>query len=327
MPGKQKGTGFEARLEAVRAIRGQAGSPAGRAAIEMALQDENNFVVASAVEIIAEGEVDGLTPALSAAFERLMVDPIETDKTCRAKTAIARTLLRLGHDDARLFLTAVRHFQLEPAWGAPVDTAAELRGLCALGLVRARHPEAALIVVERLADTHHVVRAAAARALAEVEPATALPLLRFKILVGDAEAEVIAACFASLLEIAPASSVALAGEYMGSKTGSFAEAVALALGESRRPEAFDVLAAWSERVPASRAVAFVALALLRSDKAFDHLVGVVAHGKVPAAQDAIRALAHFRHDVRLSERVVEAARLSRDPKLVAAADTAFRAGG
>jgi len=260
-------------------------------------------------------------------FERFMVDPIETDKTCRAKTAIVRTLLRLGHDDSRLFLVGVRHFQHEPAWGDPVETAAELRGLCALGLVRARHPEAALLVAERLADPHHVVRAAAARALAEVEPVTALPLLWFKVAVGDAEPEVVAACFASLLELAPAKSVALAAQYIGSKSGSFAEAVALALGESKRREAFEVLAAWSERASASRAVAFVALTLLRSDQAFDHLLDVVARGKIRAAEDAIRALAHFRHDVRLTTRVLEAVRSRQDPELLAAAETAFRAHG
>jgi hypothetical protein len=322
----KSGRGLEERLEAVRASRGQADTPELRALLARALADRSNLIVAEAAEVIADGELADLAPALGEAFARLMVDPIASDKTCRGKTAIASALTRMGADTRQVFLAGISHRQLEPAWGAPVDTAGELRGRCALGLVRARHPDAAALVAERLADPEHVTRAAVAQILVELDQAVAVPLLRFKIAAGDQEPSVIAACFASLLELEPGAAVPLAAAYLETHPGGFAEAVALALGESRRHEAFPILRDWSERGQDERRVGYVALALMRDDQAFDHLVAVVAEESRPAAEDALAALGPFRQQAALVARVMAALRTRGDQALLAIAGERFRAG-
>lgn len=316
---KKPSASFEARLEAARALRGQAPTPEVRAQLVRALGDRSNMIVEAAADAVAESEARELAPALMDAFDRLMVDPIASDKTCRGKIALARALVRLDADAARVFLVGLAHEQREPAWGPPVDTAAELRGHCALGLVRSRHPDAAALVAERLADPEPLARAAMARVLLELDQAVAVPLLRFKIRLGDDHADVIGACFASLLELTPGGAVTLAEAYLRAHDGASAEAVALALGESRRPEAFEVLRGWGEGSREARRVAFVAIALLRDDRGFDYLVEVVARDIAPAADEALAALGHFRHDQALVERALAAARTRDDAAFLARA--------
>ncbi len=81
-------------------------------------------------------------PDLLAAFRRFLADPSK-DKGCLAKIAIAEALTRLEHEEAEIFLEGIRHMQREPVWGGTEDTAAWLRGLCAIGLAGCRHPRAA----------------------------------------------------------------------------------------------------------------------------------------------------------------------------------------
>jgi hypothetical protein len=312
--------GMEARLEAVRALRGQPATAELEARLAQALADRSNLVVAAAAELVAEATLFKLVPALAAAFDRLMIDPVSSDKTCRGKTAIARALVQLDSDSARVFTTGLSHLQLEPAFGPPEDTAPELRAQCALGLVRSRHPDAAVLVAERLADPSHITRAAVAQILVELELATALPLLHFKIEIGDEQPQVIAACFASLLELEPAAAVPRAAAYLDQHPGEMAEAVALTLGESRRREAFEVLRDWGERVIEARRVAYLALALMRDDRAFDHLIEVVASDNAATADLALAALSHFRHDQALCARALAAARGRKDRQVLAQAE-------
>ena len=44
-------------------------------------------------------------------------------------------LARLGYDDPSVFLRGLRHIQFEPVYGGRVDTAVDLRGASAFGLV------------------------------------------------------------------------------------------------------------------------------------------------------------------------------------------------
>jgi hypothetical protein len=314
----------EARLEAVRALRADPEAPEARAALARALADASNLVVAAAADVVAEAQLAAQAGALAAAFDRFMDRPAETDRMCRAKVAIVRALLTVEHDAVDVFRRSARHVQLEAVWRGHEDTAPELRGLGVLGVVRARAADAALVAAERLADRSHVTRAAVARALAEVEPVAALPLLRYKIAVGDEEPEVIGACFGSLLELAPGTALPLGERLLAEGGEAVAEAVALALGESRRREALPILRAFADRGPVeSRRVAFVALALLRMDEAIEHLIATVARGRAPEAEDALRALAHFRHDERLAGRVRAAVAARGDRRLAEVLERGF----
>lgn len=108
------------------------------------------------------------------------------------------------------------------------------------------------------------------------------------------------------------------------KGAEVSDAVALALGESHPPEALPILTAWSERASRpSRQAAYLALTLMHNDAAMDFLVDCVARGRLASAEDAARALSHFRHGERLCERVLAAARRRGDEKLRAQVDALF----
>lgn len=223
---------IEERVAAVSALRGRTDAEA-RHALLAALEDRSSLVVASTADVIAADERAGFAAVLAAAFHRFLPDAIRRDSGCRAKTAIVRALLATGKDEPNVYLAGMRHVQAEPVWGGREDTAVELCAQSLAGLVRARHPSAAVYVATLLADPEWGARVGAAEAAVELEAAVAVPLLRFKVLVGDAQPEVIGACWASLLQLAPDESVPAAAEALGARSDAESDAIALALGGSR----------------------------------------------------------------------------------------------
>ncbi len=97
------------------------------------------------------------------------------------------------------YLKGMKHVQMEPVWGGSVDTAAELRAVCAMGLASTRWPDKLRELVHLLVDREWQARAGAARALGAIGSEPALLLLRLKALSGDPEPEVLADCFTGLL--------------------------------------------------------------------------------------------------------------------------------
>lgn len=311
----------ERRLRAVYALRD---GPVDGEALRAALGDRSNVVVASAAEVIAERAVDGAGDALADAFARFLDRPVQRDPGCRAKTAVARALHALDEPRDDVFTAGVRWVQLEPVWGGSEDTAAELRGVCGVALAHMAHPEAACYLAALLADPQRMARAAAAQGLGDLPGREGVPLLRYKAIVGDADPEVMVACFGSLLALAPDESLPFVASFLA---GDAAESAALALGESRLEPAFPVLVEWLEAEPRAerRRVAFVALSLLRREPAVDYLLDVIRSRKRPLADAelAVRALAAFRHDDALRARVWAAVRSRRSRALTAAATTAL----
>jgi HEAT repeat protein len=92
--------------------------------------------------------------------------------------------------------------------------------------------------------------------------------------------------------------------------GETAEEAALALGGSRRPEAFAALREWCDGPLAGeqRAVAFRALALLRREEAFDLLIEQVGDGSPSHSALALAALAVWPDDEAPRARVWASAR-------------------
>jgi len=82
---------------------------------------------------VGEAHWQDVIPELVTAFDRLLACGAELDKGCVALSATARALFTVGCDDYELFLKGMRHVHMEPVWGGSVDTAAELRGMCAMG--------------------------------------------------------------------------------------------------------------------------------------------------------------------------------------------------
>src|SRR6478735_3632476 len=122
-----KARGVDAKLARLRAARTESVTPALLAELRDALGDKSNLVVAEAAEIVGERNLTDLVPDLVTAFRRFLVDPVETDKLCRAKIAIAEALNRVEADVEEVYRLGLGHVQPEPCWGGSEDTAAPLR--------------------------------------------------------------------------------------------------------------------------------------------------------------------------------------------------------
>jgi HEAT repeat protein len=303
-----KARSVDAKMTRLRALRDEPASPALLAELRASIGDKSNFVVAAAAEIVGDRMLAELAPDLVTAFQRFLIDPVETDKLCRAKIAIADALHKVEFDAEDLFRTALCFVQMEPGWGGSEDSAGPLRGAAAFALLRLNPRDLMILLAELLADPDKVARLAATKALGASSTIAALPLLRFKARVGDAEPEVISECLTALMTAAPKESLPFVGRFLDSSTEEIAEGAALALGESRRPAAFEIL---KEHWPKARRgellnVLLLAISITRLPAALDFLLAVLDQEKEPAASAAISALAIHRHNPSIKERVAAA---------------------
>ncbi len=151
---------FDEKLAALEALRSASDSASTRGQLRIALQDRNNYLTSRAAAIAAELKFEELVPDLLAAFDRFFIDPVKSDPKCLAKNAIAKALKDLGHRGAPAYLRGIGHFQLEPAWGGPADSAATLRGTCALALTNCLMDEIEILtyLADGLADPETRVR-------------------------------------------------------------------------------------------------------------------------------------------------------------------------
>ena len=268
------------------------------------LQHKSNHVVAAVAVALKRLEETALTADLIACFLALLPKAKERDQGCKALTAIAETLVNTAEHAADVYLPGVQHVQMEGSFGPPVDVASTLRGLCARGLVRMRHPEALYRTVELLADRQVPARAGAVQALGDDGGVAAELLLRLKVLSGDEE-DVIAECFQSLLAAAPERSVPFVARYLASDSEDRAEAAALALGGSRLASVTPVLMdAWRSQVrrPIRRAL-LLALAMCRQEEGVDFLISRLEEEPDQTAGDVLEALALYRNDDKVMARV------------------------
>jgi HEAT repeat protein len=300
-----KARGVDAKLARLRAARTETVTPALLAELRDALGDKSNFVVAAAAEVVGERQLTDLVPDLVTAFHRFLVEPAETDTLCRAKIAVVEALDRIESDEAEVFRIGLRHVQPEPRWGGSDDTAAPLRGAAAFALVRLNPRDLMLLLADLLADPEKVARSAAVRALGGSGALAAIPLLRFKARAGNEEPEVVGECLSALMTAAPDESVSFVGQFLASPTEEVAEAAALALAESRRPDALALLLAhWPKAHDESlRRVLLLAVAITRLPTGIDFLVDVLAAGDAETTSAAVAALAIHRHNPAVRERV------------------------
>jgi hypothetical protein len=308
---------------ALRGVRERPDDEASRAELRRVLRGEGSHAVARAAAIVGELELAPFVPELVAAIPRFFDDIPRADPGCSAKTAIVEALRRLGHDDATLYRRAARHVQLEPVFGGRVDTAVDLRGSAALALGETGGRDVLADLAELLADAEPPVRISAARALAAYGSELGVPLLRLKALVPEPEPRVVAECLLSLLRLDAPGQQAFVARFL-EKSEALAEAAAVALGESRSPEAFALLRDWLPQA-ARRGLtrtALVAIASLRRDEAIELLLAVVREEPPPAARDALYALASLGAGETLLERVRSAA--SARPGLAPTLERAFK---
>ncbi|GAA6617764.1 hypothetical protein [Scytonema sp. NUACC26] len=275
------------------------------ATLRQTLKSKYSVAVARTAKIIGELGIANSIPDLVAAFERMMVKPAETDPGCLAKKEIAETLYRFEYGEESLFLQGIHHIQMEPVWGGQEDTAAVLRGVCALGLVRMNYPDVMNELADLLADPKPEARVAAARAIAYTANPQGVPLLRLKVRMGDKAPSVLSECFTALLQLAPVQSLPLIASFLVNSEEQVCELAALALGESRLNEAFLILKNWWERTINAqlRRTGLLAIAMLRQDSALEFLLSLIQEGKSVDAKDAIASLSIYRENTELWQRV------------------------
>jgi HEAT repeat protein len=292
----------EKTLADLHALRANPSSPDLRPRLTDALSSKTNLIVARAADIIRDLNFSDLAPLLIPPFDRFLNDP-STDKGCPALIAIARTLYELGHDAPDLFLRGIRHRQ--SSWGS-ADPAAEVRGLCALGLVRIAYRDVINELVTLLMDKESIARIYACRALAYTgRDDVAAPLLRLKILTGDRDPDVSAEAFTALVRLTPDNAVFFIAPWLDDDNEGLRTAAALSLGESRRPSAFDLLRTHYERTtdPDARRTLLVALSLLRLPQSIDYLVNLATTAPAKSIPDLLDALKIYSHDDSLRARL------------------------
>jgi HEAT repeat protein len=306
MAREKKPRGSDAKLARLNAMRNQSATSETALELRRYLADTSSIIVAEAAKIIKDQAVRELIGDLVAAFDRLMIDPEENDKQCRAKIEIVDALNRLEYAEPDAFLRGLGHRQ-NPRFGEPgQDAAGALRAFCALGLARIGHPGVVLLLTELLLDSDNTARAGAVRALGGAGSLTAVPLLRYKVLTGDRLLDVIDECFASLLTLAFEESLPFVARYLQGPNRALHESAMFALAETRRPEALAVLRDFWPRAPADLHESLLAaLAMFRLSDANDFLIGLIA-SKDPSASAALSALAIHRHNPKITASIAAA---------------------
>jgi hypothetical protein len=320
-----KSNPIESQLAALTALRSDPKSESAKAELTRAMASKSNLVVAKATSIINDSQQTDFLPALATAFERFFADG--SDKGCSAKTAIANGLYEFGHNEAAVFVRGIHHVQKEASFGPPVDVAAELRGLCALGLARMGYPDVLPELAELLVDPEFQPRVMAVRAVAYTGSEDGAPLLRMKVLAGDAEPEVIAECFIGLMKLSPKKSLPFVSRFLKSTDPAMAESAALAIGGSRTPQAFELLRAeWESHLqPQPRRPLLLGIAMTRQPAAVDFLLERIAEDRPAPAADAIAAMALYKHDEAIRAKVAAIVNERGENELLAAMKKAFAA--
>lgn len=316
---------FDRKLAELETLRREPASGATLERLRKALKDRNNYFVSKAAALTGDLRLHALEPDLLAAFDRFLVNAVKSDPQCWAKNAIAKALKDLDHRDPAVFLRGIGHFQLEAVWGGSSDTAATLRGTCALALVNCRLADDEILtrLVDLLADAEKPARIDAVRAIAQLGRPEGALLLRLKALAGDREPEVVGWCFESLLSFDAPDAISFVARFLDAKDPEiFLEAVA-ALGASREPEALECLKnCWSKTLePDNKCAILTALGASPLPAAAEFLLTVASEGPAEFAASAVAALGASRFCSEVRGRV--AAIAAQDPELGKAFGKAF----
>jgi HEAT repeat protein len=317
----------EKQLESLRALRGMSLTDEVNAALKKALADRVNVVVAKAAQIGGDLQAVALIPDLKKAFERFFDK--DKDPQCWAKNALAKTLKDLGVQESAVFLRGVRHVQYEPVWGGQEDTAAVLRGACAMALVQCNditRDETLRYLVDALSETAATVRLDAAAALAQMDGREVALILRLKARLGDKDSRVTGEVFSALLQIEGKAGLPFVGEFLEHPDEEAAEEAALALGASRMPEAVEMLRqTWEKWQGVRPGTALLrAMSASRLDHAIEFLIELIRQARPPDAEDALHALALNKGTEEMVSRVDRAVQDRGDAKLRAIFQQRFR---
>lgn len=302
---------IEAEVEQLNRLREAAPADA-IPALRKALSDRVNLIVAKAAKMAAELRLSDLLADLLRAYDRLFERPVERDPQCWGKNAISKALVTLDHHEAAPFIRGIHHIQMEPVWGGEADTAASLRGTCALALPACDDITRGQILrhlVDALADRALPVRSDSVRAIAQMQGDEAILLLRLKARQGDTESEVVGQAFDYLFQLESDQALPFVADFLQPKLGPIAEEAALALGSSRLAGAASLLeqSYARQRDPDYRQVLLRAISTTRHPHALEFLLHMVRNGREAEALSALEALALHRDSADIRRQVERAA--------------------
>ncbi|HSU67786.1 MAG TPA: HEAT repeat domain-containing protein [Tepidisphaeraceae bacterium] len=311
-----KARGADELLNSLSGLRGTPLTDAGREFIAKGLASRVNFAAAKAAELVREFKLAGHCADLQDAFGRFLK---AGDKGCAALTAAARAALELECPAEELFRAGIRHVQMEGSFGPPVDVAAELRGLSALGLVMVRAKGFMNHLADLLADPEPTARIGAIRALAYSGREDGALLLRFKASGGDEDPAVIGECLTALLQLQPRDALPLVERFLDSDEESLCEEAALALGSSKAAGAFELLKAryFPHADPQFRRVLLTAMATQRSAAASEFLTSLVGTEPAPLAAEVLKTMRIYRNDSAVRQALSQIVQTRNDPSLSA----------
>jgi hypothetical protein len=289
MPAKRN---FDAELAALEALRDQSAEVA-EPCLSRALNQRNNFLVAKAATVTVHHRLTALTPELVAALPRFLENSSKSDPQCWAKNALAKALAAFEHQEPEIFLSGMRHIQMEPVWGGSVDTAGTLRGVCALALVQCREVDSHRVLIHLtplLADKELSVRVDAARAIEQVGTDSAALLLRLRAELASDGPELLGACYSGVLALEGPAAIPWVAQFLPPEDDPAVEA-ALAIAQTHTLEAFRLLRTTFTRARDAwfRIALLSAIALTRQQEATDWLLDLIANEERHAV-DAREAL-------------------------------------
>jgi HEAT repeat protein len=284
------------QLAEITRLAGAGSTPEGQEVLRGFLRSRNNLVAARAADVVRDWSAEDLVPELLELWERSLIDPVKRDKACHAKLAVVQALDAASYDDYDVFLRGACHRQLEPSYGPPVDTAVELRAVCAGILASIGYPEIRVILADLLMDPEPGARKAAAEIATGLGGEAGELLLRMRVLAGDDHTENYGTYFRGLLELSPDQSLSLVESHTRHENPAVVEEAVLALGESRLPEAFPILKDLFDTtiLAEERRGIVLGIALLRSDESVDFLEEIVVEGDAASARHVVEALGIYR---------------------------------
>jgi hypothetical protein len=287
------------------------------------LSHRNNFIVSKAAKLVTDTELVALLPDVLIAYDRFFTDAAKTDPQCWAKDALSKALVKLGHRTVAEYLRGMRHHQMEPSFGPPVDTAGALRGTCTHALVDCpgiSDSDLLTALLEPLTDIDKTVRMEAARAISQVGGVSAMLILRLRAMLGpdqpeQEEPEVLGEVYRSLLSLEGALAIPIVASRLEPGDDLAGEA-AFALADLRTSEALQpLLARFREGADTwFTGILLGAISLTRLPEAIDFLISLIERDGREASA-AIEAVGRIVPNAELRARVKQAVDQAGSPRL------------
>lgn len=316
----KSGDKTQSALSRITVLRAQEPCASVREELTKLLGHGSNHVVGAAAEVLKDWNASDAVPEMELAFHRFMKTPTDSDPGCAAKRPLLEALTRSGCTNAELFLAASRHIQMEAVWGKPVDTAPGVRGLAGRGLVTMHHPGAILVLADLLLDPEIETRRITVDTLVELGSNEAELLLRVGAQLDPVpgaeenapEESIVAECLSGLMRLQPDRSIEFVARFL--QRGDDEQlSVALAIGESRHPDAFTLLRNCWDRTNNQRERLLLPIALIRSNDAFSFLGEVLQ--EEDEWKEAVDALALFASDSERAAQIHARAALTEDQRI------------